>query len=92
MAVAGVTASPFDAQDYADNGEDIVEPVPMPDTLVAWLSAFVGQHHVDQEFVKRRRDRVAVEAVEDGKGDARVPQRADVYRSPASLRQRGRLH
>lgn len=80
------TASAFEAQDYLDSGEEIVEPVPMPPALVGWLSAFVERHHVDEKFRKRRRDRIDVEAVEDGKGDARIRQEADVYRSPAARR------
>ena len=86
LDVFTVTASAFEAQDYMDNGEDIVEAVPMPPALVAWLSDFVGRHHKDEKFVKRRRDRVDVEKAEDGKGDPRIRQEADVYRSPAAMR------
>lgn len=49
-----VTASPYEAQSYAD---DIVEAVAMPDGLIAWVQDFVGRHHVDEPFRKRRRDR-----------------------------------
>ena len=80
------TASAFEAQDYLDSGEEIVEPVPMPPALVGWLSAFVERHHVEEEFRKRRRDRIDTDVVEDGRGDARVRQEADVYRSPAARR------
>ena len=81
-----VTASAFEAQDYLDSGEEIVEPVPMPPALVAWLSEFVKRHHVEEAFVKRRRDRVRIDETEDGKGDARVRQEADVFRSPTGRR------
>ncbi|MEL6578087.1 MAG: DUF3305 domain-containing protein [Pseudomonadota bacterium] len=80
------TASPFEAQDYADSGEELVEPVEMTPALIAWVSSFVDRHHKDEVFKKRRRDRVRVEASEDGRGDARIRQTADVYRSPASRR------
>ena len=50
------TLSPFDAQDYLDSGEDIVEAVPMPDEVRAWVEAFVAEHHVDEPFKKRKRD------------------------------------
>ncbi|MCP4329951.1 MAG: DUF3305 domain-containing protein [Alphaproteobacteria bacterium] len=50
-----VTASPYEAQDYLDSGEDIVEGVPMDRGLVAWVQAFVDRHHVDQPFHKRKR-------------------------------------
>lgn len=92
VEIFAVTASPFEAQDYCDSGEEIVEAVPMPPALIAWVSAFVERHHIEEEFVKRRRDRVKVEQVEDGKGDARVRQTADVYRSPSSLKGKERLH
>lgn len=92
LEIFAVTVSPFEAQDYCDSGEEIVEPVPMPPALIAWVSAFVERHHVEEEFIKRRRDRVKVEKVEDGKGDARVRQSADVYRSPASIKGKERLH
>lgn len=86
VEVFRVTASAFEAQDYLDSGEEIVEPVPMPPQLLAWLTSFVEVHHVDEEFHKRKRKRWTEDLVEDGKGDARVRQEADVYRSPASKR------
>ena len=81
-AVLLVTASPYEAQDYADSGEEIVEKVPMPPGLVAWVRDFVERHHVEEEFVKRKRDRKRIDLVEDGVGDARIHQDADVYRAP----------
>ena len=92
VEVFAVTASAFEAQDYLDTSEDIVEAVPMPPSLIAWLSDFVGRHHKEEKFVKRRRDRVDTELVEDGRGDARVRQEADVYRSPAGRRKQEKLH
>lgn len=86
MVVHCVTASPFEAQDYLDSGEETVEPVSMPPALIAWVSRFVERHHEDTPFVKRRRDRVSVEAEEDGRGDPRIRQAADVFRSPAGKR------
>ncbi len=84
--VLTVTASAYEAQDYADNGEDIVERVPMPEGLRHWIGEFVARHHRDEAFVKRKR-RPHMEAIEeDGVGDARVRQAADVFRSPRSLR------
>lgn len=81
-----VTASPYEAQDYCDTGEEIVEPVAMPPGLIAWIRDFVDRHHVDKEFVKRRRDRVRIDRTEDGIGDPRVRQTADVYRAPTGRR------
>ncbi|MFC3616667.1 DUF3305 domain-containing protein [Lutimaribacter marinistellae] len=77
-----VTASPFEAQDYADTGEEIVEKVPMTEGLVAWVRDFTLEYHHEEAFVKRRRDRKRIDLVEDGKGDARIRQTSDVYRAP----------
>lgn len=85
-ALHAVTASPFEAQDFADNAEDVVEPVPAPAALVAWIEAFAERHHVEEPFVKRRRDKLRTDRVEDGKGDPRVRQTADVYRAPGARR------
>lgn len=52
-----VTASPFQAQDYLDAGDDIVEGVAMPDAVIAWIRAFCDHHHVDEPFKKRKRKR-----------------------------------
>lgn len=77
-----VTASPYEFQDYTDTGEEETHLVPMPDGLVALIRNFINQHHQHEAFKKRRRDRERVDRVEDGKGDARIRQMADVYRAP----------
>ena len=82
LEVLLVTASPFEAQDYADNGDDLVEKVPMTAGLIAWISEFAEAHFHHEEFIKRRRDKKRVDLVEDGKGDARIRQVSDVYRAP----------
>ncbi|WP_025051098.1 DUF3305 domain-containing protein [Sulfitobacter noctilucae] len=78
------TASPYEAQDYADTGEELVEKVAMPDGLIAWIRDFVQLHHEDEVFIKRRRDKTRVDRKEDGIGDARIRQVSDVYRAPSS--------
>lgn len=85
--VTHVTASPYEGQDYMDSGEGLIEQVPMPLTLIKWVHDFVLEHHVEEPFVKRKRDKKRVDLVEDGKGDARIRQLSDVFRSPGSLRQ-----
>lgn len=76
------TASPYEAQDYADTGEELVEKVPMPEGLMALIRDFVEEHHEDEEFIKRKRDRKRIDLQEDGIGDARIRQMTDVYRAP----------
>lgn len=87
-----VTASPFEAQDYADSAEELVEKVPMPEGLVAWVRDFANAHHEEDVFIKRRRDRVETDKVEDGIGDPRISQMSDVYRAPSSPRTKEQLH
>ena len=50
-----VTASPYEAQDYLDSGEDIIDGVTMPDAVIAWIQAFIDAHHMDERFFKRKR-------------------------------------
>ncbi len=83
MQVLLATASPYEAQDYADTGEELVEKVPMPAGLVAWIRDFVELHHEDEVFIKRRRNKARIDLKEDGIGDARIRQASDVYRAPS---------
>jgi len=78
------TASPYEAQDYADSGEEIVDLVPMPEALMAWVREFVDAHYEEEIFVKRKRDKHRIDLVQDGIGDARISTPSDVYRAPAS--------
>ena len=55
--VAVVTASPYDAEVYGYDGSEIVGTVAMPEPLVELLAAFVAEHHVEEPFVKRQRQR-----------------------------------
>ena len=87
LDVVMITASPYEAQDYADSGEELVEKVAMPAAMLAWVTDFVAQHHTEEAFIKRRRDRQRVDAVQDGIGDPRISQTTDVYRAPTSRRE-----
>ncbi|PIW29719.1 MAG: DUF3305 domain-containing protein [Rhodospirillales bacterium CG15_BIG_FIL_POST_REV_8_21_14_020_66_15] len=49
-----VTVCPYEAESYMEDSEMIVEGVPMPDELAAWLGAFVDTHHVEETFKKRK--------------------------------------
>ena len=67
ISVHVVTASPYDAQDYMDTSEDLIEKVPMPDSILEWIKAFINEHHVEETFKKRRRDKLNVEDQKFGK-------------------------
>jgi hypothetical protein len=58
MALAGATVCVGEAHAHADTGSDLVEPVPMPPGILAWVSAFVTEHHVEREVWKRKREGV----------------------------------
>lgn len=62
-----VTASSYDAQDFHDAGDDIIEKVVMPEAVAAFIQAFVEEHHVEEKFIKRRRDRLNQEEQKFGK-------------------------
>lgn len=87
LEVTLVTASPYEAQDYADTGEELVEKVPMPEGLVALIRDFVNAHHEEEVFIKRRRDRHKVDLDQNGVGDSRIKQHTDVYRAPTRREQ-----
>ncbi|HMB78226.1 MAG TPA: DUF3305 domain-containing protein [Kiloniellaceae bacterium] len=61
------TASPFEAQDYLDSGDDSVEALPIPEALEAWIAAFVETHHETQVFKKRKREKLRDDAPLFGK-------------------------
>lgn len=82
--VALVTASPYEAQDYCDSAEELVEKVAMSPGLLAWVTEFVDEHYEEEVFVKRRRKNARVDLSEDGIGDPRIRQASDVYRAPRS--------
>lgn len=58
-----VTVDPSEAHAHADVGDDLVEALPMPGPLRAWLGLFVARHHVERPRWKRRRDRARPEAL-----------------------------
>ena len=69
-----VTVDAGEAHVYADAGNDLLEALPMPPGLRAAAEAFVGEHHVERRFHKRRRDRADPEAL--ARGGARPEEEA----------------
>lgn len=55
--VLAVTADPAEGEAFTEAGNDLVETVPMPDTIAETVEGFVAQHHMERPFFKRRRDR-----------------------------------
>jgi hypothetical protein len=61
--LVGATADPAEGESYTQSGENVVEAVPMPEPLRAFVEAFVAEHHVERPFYKRKRDRADPEAL-----------------------------
>jgi len=91
LELVTITVSPYEAQDYTDSGEEIVERVAMPAQLMNWVWDFVEEFHEHEDFVKRKRDKKRIDLKDDGIGDARIVQMVDVYRAP-SLARKERLN
>jgi hypothetical protein len=52
-----VTVSGDEVRDYLDSGTDIIEGVPMPPLVRAWIEDYVARYHKDEPFEKRVRKR-----------------------------------
>ncbi len=61
--VAAVTADPAEGESLTETATDMVEQVPMPEAIRQLVAAFIAEHHVEQPFVKRKRDRADPEAL-----------------------------
>ncbi len=61
--LAAVTADPAEGEVYTEAGANLVECVAMPDVVREAVERFVAEHHVEREFVKRKRDRADPEAL-----------------------------
>jgi hypothetical protein len=61
--LVAVTADPAEGESFTQAGDDLVGAVPMPATVRDLIEAFVAEHHVEQPFYKRQRDRADPEAL-----------------------------
>jgi hypothetical protein len=61
--IATVTAEPSEGEAFTESASNLVETVPMPEAVRATVAEFVTAHHVEQPFVKRKRDRADPEAM-----------------------------
>ena len=63
FSVVTVTADPAEGEAFTETATDLVEAVPMPETIAETVAAFVAEHHVERTFQKRKRDRADPEAL-----------------------------
>lgn len=61
--LASVTADPAEGEAMTEAGANLVATVPMPQPMQEAIAAFIAEHHVEQMFVKRNRDRANPEAM-----------------------------
>jgi hypothetical protein len=63
FTIAAVTADPAEGESLTETATDLIEQVPMPESIQLTLAAFIAEHYVEQPFVKRKRDRADPEAL-----------------------------
>jgi hypothetical protein len=61
--VGAITAEPSEGEAFNEAATDLVEAVPMPESIRATVATFVAEHLVEHAFVKRQRDRADPEAM-----------------------------
>lgn len=61
--LAAVTADPAEGEAMTEAGANLVDTVAMPKPVQEAVAAFVAEHHVEEVFVKRKRDRANPEAM-----------------------------
>lgn len=62
-SVAAATADPAEGEAFTGAGANLVEAVPMLETLREAIESFIAEHHVEREFFKRERRRADPEAL-----------------------------
>jgi len=58
-----VTADPAEGEGFAGVSANLVEQVPMPQSIQEIVAAFIAEHHVERQFMKRKRDRQDTESL-----------------------------
>jgi hypothetical protein len=62
-ALFKVTADPTEGEGQTETGVNLVDTVAMPDAVREILEDFVAEHHVEETFYKRKRDRADPDAL-----------------------------
>ena len=61
--VTAVTADPAEGEGFTETASYLVEQVPMPEAVREAIERFIDEHHVEENFVKRKRKRADPEAL-----------------------------
>jgi len=70
-AVVGVTADPYEGEALTEGYGNVVDAVPMPESVAAEIASFVAAHRVEQSFFKRERERADADALGTAPAGAR---------------------
>ena len=62
-AVLAATADPAEGEAFTISGVNLVEAVPMPEVFREAIEKFIGEHHIEREFFKRKLGRADPEAL-----------------------------
>lgn len=62
-ALASVTADTAEGEAFTEAGANLVEIVPMPESVAEVIAQFVSEHHVERVFYKRKRKAADPEAL-----------------------------
>ncbi|WP_207459522.1 DUF3305 domain-containing protein [Azospirillum sp. SYSU D00513] len=57
------TVDPGEIDAHSDAGDDLIDALPLPAPIAAWMRDFLARHHVERPFHKRQRDRADTEAL-----------------------------
>jgi hypothetical protein len=60
-----VTADPAEGEALTGAGNDLVESVPMIDSINATIRAFIAEYHVERSMFKRKRDRAGMRPIDE---------------------------
>lgn len=63
LRLLGATVDTGEIDAHSDSGDDLIEALPLPAPVAAWIRDFVARHHVERPFHKRQRDRADPEAL-----------------------------
>jgi hypothetical protein len=61
--LVAVTADPAEGEGFTQNGDHLVDVVPMPEPVRKVIETFIAEHHVERPLYKRKRDRADPEAL-----------------------------
>jgi hypothetical protein len=65
--IVKVTVDPHEGEAFSETGWDMVHVVPMPEAVEIALVDFIAAHHVDEVFLKRKRERYDPEIMAPGR-------------------------